>query len=113
MAYPYFFITAMSTHYFLPAMVRRGLVAGPTLEDLDRVSWYNRVYLALAALVPSLGVLIAVSFSAPDPWALRTATGGGLAMLLVVGYLWRIIDLDTAALEHLALDERRRGSKTR
>jgi serine/threonine protein kinase len=113
MAYPYFFITAMSTHYFLPAMVRRGLVSGPTQEDLDRVSWYNLLYLALAALVPSLGVLVAVVFANPQRWALITATGGGLAMLLHVGYLWRVIDLDTNALEHLALDEHRRGSKSR
>jgi hypothetical protein len=116
MAYPYFLITAMSTHYFLPEMVRRGALPGPTPTDLERVAWYNRLHLALAALVPLLGVTLATAFAEQESvpwWALPVASGGGLLMLLVVGYLWRVIELDTAALEHLSLEEARSGGSIR
>jgi serine/threonine protein kinase len=115
MAYPYFLITAMSTHYFLPAMVRRGALSGPTPADLERVAWYNRLHLALAALVPLLGVMLATAFTEQIsvPWAMPVASGGGLLMLLVVGYLWRVIDLDTEALGHLSLEQARSGGSVR
>jgi serine/threonine protein kinase len=57
-AYPYFVTTAGIVHYFLPAMIRSGGIAGPRRGDLERVRIFNRLHMLLAGLVPLLGVFL-------------------------------------------------------
>ena len=52
MAYPYFLLTALAVRCFFPAMVRNNMVLGPCRNDLQRLRMWNRVHVALAALVP-------------------------------------------------------------
>lgn len=114
-AYPYFLVTAASLHFFVPAMVRNGSIAGPRRRDLDKLPWLNAVHLVMAALVPMLGVLLMVQFGdGSQDWALMAASGGGMVGLAAVLLLKRQIDLDAEALTHIAIDERRGagGSRT-
>lgn len=110
-AYPYFFITAGIVRYFLPAMIRRGAIAGPKRSELQRLAFYNLVHVIMAASIPMLGVFLMVSFSGSsankDDNMLQIINGGGLAGLVLVGLLWRQINLDMQALDHIAIDESR------
>ncbi len=116
-SYPYFLTTAASLHYFLPAMVRRGSIPGPLKRDLDKLPVLNGLHLVLAALVPMLGVLLAVAAGKSShadaasqawrDWALMVASGGGMVGIAGVLWLKRIMDLDAAALSHIAIDDRR------
>ncbi|MBA3481503.1 MAG: serine/threonine protein kinase [Pirellulales bacterium] len=115
-AYPYFLITAMATHYFIPAMMRSGAIAGPRRRDLKQVLKLNGIHLIAAAAVPLLGVLlIAIAlFFAEHPeheqrWPLIVVSAGGLAWLAIVMSLKRMIELDVAALDQVAIDEPRHG----
>ncbi len=112
-AYPYFLITAGLMHYFLPAMIRRGALPGPRRSELRRVTTFNWIHFAMAASVPLLGVLIMSAFNYKKDFALRGASGGGLAGLALVGLLLWQIELDRAALEHLAVDEARGNAASR
>jgi hypothetical protein len=112
-AYPYFLITAGLMHYFLPAMIRRGALSGPRRSELRRVTTYNWIHFAMAASVPLLGVLIMAIFNNRDDFALKMVSGGGLAGLVLVGLLLWQIELDRAALEHLAVEEARGNAASR
>ncbi|HMP05200.1 MAG TPA: serine/threonine-protein kinase [Lacipirellulaceae bacterium] len=115
-AYPYFLITAMSVHYYVPALVRNGAIPGPRRADLDRVAWLNSIHFLAAAAVPLLGGLLLtlpmVLIEGEQPrqaWPLLVVLGGGLVGLGGVMALRRLIDVDMAALDHIAVDEARRG----
>jgi serine/threonine protein kinase len=116
-AYPYFLITAMALHYFVPAIIRRGVIPGPRRCDLDRVAWLNGIHLVAAAAVPMLGILLMAVVGLPadrqEKWPLVAVSAGGLAWLSIVMGLKRLIDLDAAALRHIAVDEPRGGAARR
>jgi hypothetical protein len=112
-AYPYFLITAGVLHYVLPAMIRGGAIAGPKRHELARVDDFNRLHFWMAAAVPLLGVLLMVFFGHKDDYALGVISGGGLAALGLVGWLRREIDLDMAALDHIAIDQSRASAALR
>jgi serine/threonine protein kinase len=113
-AYPYFLITAMSTHYFIPSLVRVGTIAGPRRRDLEKVDDLNRLHFWAATAVPMLGMFLIgllIAFAPRDEkqptWALIAVSAGGLAWLMIVGWLRRTIELDSAALNEIAIDESR------
>ena len=114
-AYPYFLITFFSMRYSVPALVREGIIPGPLRRDLRRVSQANQVYLVMSALVPMLGVMLAVWFRDPDKnntfqdTAVIIASGGGSLAFAAMYLLNRQIELDGAALAHISIDERRDG----
>jgi hypothetical protein len=114
-AYPYFMITAMATHYFLPALVRRGVIRGPRRADFERVGWLNGVHYLAAAAVPMLGLLliglVLVFAETTQKWPLIAVSAGGLAWLGIVAALRRTIELDVAALSQLAVEEPRAGGR--
>ncbi|HYO25327.1 MAG TPA: serine/threonine-protein kinase [Lacipirellulaceae bacterium] len=110
-AYPYFLITAGIVHYFLPAMIRSGAIAGPRGHDLEQISKFNRLHLGMATLVPLLGVLLIVVFKVRQDWALVAVSAGGMVGVMAVRWLERLIDADAAALSHLQIDERRAGER--
>ncbi|RIK86221.1 MAG: serine/threonine protein kinase [Planctomycetota bacterium] len=118
-AYPYFLITGMATHYFVPALVRAGSIAGPRRRDLAGVGRLNSIHLAAATAVPLLGVLLMallLVFAARETeqrWPLLVVSAGGLAWLGIVAALKRMIELDLAALEGIAIDEPRRAGGQR
>jgi len=105
--YPYLLITALSVRYFIPALVRQGLIPGPRRRDLDYVSRTNRVYLYLSALVPMLGMLLVVTLGSDERWALIAVSGGGMVGFGALVLLERIIAMDIAALDSIALEESR------
>jgi serine/threonine protein kinase len=100
-AYPYFLITWLAVRLFVPALVRSGLLAGPEPADVARVGRANRVHLALAALVPMLGVLLTVAFGVQQERVLLIVSGAGLVGFGAVWLLERTIDADLAALAQL------------
>ncbi len=110
-AYPYFMITAMATHYFVPAIIRRGAITGPRRRDLRRVLELNGIHFVAAAAVPMVGMLligfILVFFPSETEqrWPLIAVSAGGLAWLGIVMSLRRTIELDAAALSEIAIDE--------
>jgi hypothetical protein len=110
--YPYMLITAISIHYFIPALVRRGVIPGPKREDLAEVARMTRLYLYTSILVPMLGILMMSVFRSDDAaasakWALiAVSAGGGLGFLAMI-LLERLIALDVDALSHVAIDDRR------
>jgi serine/threonine protein kinase len=168
-AYPYFLITSGLVHYFIPAMIRNGGIAGPRRRDLERVKVFNRLHMLLAGLVPLLGVFLialaggmegesplaadaaasaraavnspsadkrsATADAKPEPRpdaphaqasglevvragigknaGLAVVSGGGFLGVLVCAWLWRRIEMDAAALLHVAIDERRSGDRRR
>jgi hypothetical protein len=116
-AYPYFLITFMASHYFVPALVRSNAIRGPRRYDLMRVALLNQVHLYAAAAVPLLGaLLIAIVLAMHEetkPWPLIVVSGGGLAGLAAVAWLRRLIELDLAALDHIAFDESRASAAMR
>ncbi len=120
-AYPYFLITAMAVHYFVPRLVRNGTIAGPRRSDLERVQALNGVHGYAATAVPLLGgllITLVVVFASSDgtgdaaktpSWPLAIVLGGGLIGLGLVAALRRLIDLDIAALNHIAIENQRSG----
>jgi serine/threonine protein kinase len=115
-AYPYFMITAMATHYFIPALVRASAIRGPRRRDLRAVARRNAVHFVAAAAVPMLGMLLiamVVAFAdTGQRWPLVAVSAGGLAWLMIVMWLRRTIDLDREALSQIAVEEPR-GSASR
>ena len=116
-AYPYFIITAMATHYFIPSLVRTGAISGPRRRDLDRVDDLNRLHFWAASAVPMLGGLLiamllywAGSGEDQPKGALVVVSAGGLGWLAIVGWLRRIIEFDSAALGEIAIEETRQRS---
>jgi serine/threonine protein kinase len=97
-AYPYFLITWLAVRLFVPALVRSGALAGPEPGDVARVGRANRLHLALAALVPMLGVLLTVAFGVQQERVLLVVSGAGLVGFGAVWLLERTIDADVAAL---------------
>jgi serine/threonine protein kinase len=116
-AYPFFLITAMASHFFIPGMARAGLISGPRRRDLQHVLRLSGIHLVAAAAVPLLGMLligIIVAFAGSEQkWPLVVVSAGGLAWLGIVMALKRTIELDVAALGEIAFDERRQGGSHR
>ncbi|MCC6493754.1 MAG: protein kinase [Pirellulales bacterium] len=110
-AYPYFLITAMATHYFLPGLIRSGAIAGPRRRGLADARWLNGIHFAAASAVPLLGVLlialVLVFADSQQKWPLLVVSAGGLAWLGAVMWLRRTIELDIDALSQLAVEEPR------
>ena len=106
-AYPYFLLTALATGFYLPALVRNKIIAGPRWRDLERVRMLNRVYLALSALVPMLGVLLVVAFGGEqndEKWPVLVVSGVGLIGFAAMFLLDRYIDHNVSALEKIAVE---------
>jgi hypothetical protein len=100
--YPYFFLTLLAVHWYLPALVRAGILDGPARADLQTVRNLNRLYLALTALVPMLSILLVVMFRSEESWVPVAVSAVGLLGLAVMFTLERVIDRDLIALDHLA-----------
>lgn len=115
--YPYMLITALAVRYFIPALVRYGVIAGPRSRDLQQTTRRNKIFLMTSILVPMLGIWLVVAFRGSDPegreWALLAVSGGGAAGFLAMIALERMINIDLAALDHIALDEPRGGGSLR
>lgn len=120
--YPYMLITLLAVRYFVPALVRKGIIPGPRRIDLQQTARRNKFFLMTSILVPMLGIWLVVAFVKNDPsggmreqkdWALLAVSGGGAAGFLIMLALERIIGLDLAALGHIAIDEPRGGGSTR
>ena len=121
--YPYMLITALAVRYFVPALVRNGVILGPRRVDLLQTARRNKFFLMTSILVPMLGIWLVVAFVKSDgsddgmrvqkDWALLAVSGGGAAGFLIMIALERLIGLDLAALGHIAVDEPRGGGSTR
>lgn len=121
--YPYMLITALAVRYFVPALVRNGVIPGPRRVDLLQTARRNKFFLMTSILVPMLGIWLVVAFVKSDgsddgmrtqkDWALLAVSGGGAAGFLIMIALERLIGLDLAALGHIAVDEPRGGGSTR
>jgi serine/threonine protein kinase len=124
--YPYMLITALAVRYFIPALVRRGVIPGPRRVDLLQTARRNKIYLMTSILVPMLGIWLVVAFvdkqmskqtdadtQSFQDWVLLAVSGGGAAGFLIMIALERLIGLDLAALGHIAVDEPRGGGSTR
>lgn len=117
--YPYMLITALAVRYFIPALVRHGIIPGPRRIDLLQTARRNKIYLMTSILVPMLGIWLVVGFVNSEnireqkDWALLAVSGGGAAGFLLMIALERLIGLDLAALGHIAIDEPRGGGSTR
>jgi len=104
MAYPYFLLTTLAVRSFFPALVRGGIVAGPRWNHLQRLRRLNKVFLALTALVPMLGVLLAVAVESNQRGAMMIACGAGIVGFLAMFALERFIDRNLDAMERIAVD---------
>ena len=104
MAYPYFFLTTLSVRVFFPALVRRGVVAGPQWKHLQKIRLLNKVFLALTAMMPMFGVLLAVAVESDQRNVMMVACGVGIVGFLVMFGLERFIDKNLDALERIAVD---------
>jgi len=104
MAYPYFLLTTLAVRTFFPALVRSGVVAGPRWKPLQRLRKLNKVFLALTALVPMLGVLLAVAVESNQRGAMMIACGAGILGFLAMFALERFIDRNLDAMERIAID---------
>lgn len=119
--YPYMLITVLAVRYFVPALVRNGVIPGPRRVDLLQTARRNKFFLMTSILVPMLGIWLVVAFVKNDveemqkqkDWALLAVSGGGAAGFLIMIALERLIGLDLAALGHIAIDEPRGGGSTR
>ena len=114
--YPYMLITFLGVRYFVPALVRHGIIAGPRRRDLKQTARRNKIFLMTSILVPMLGIWLVVAFGGNADgreWALLAVSGGGAAGFLAMIALERLIGLDLAALDHIALDEPRGGGSLR
>ncbi len=112
MAYPYFLLTILAVRWFLPAMVRNNMVLGPCWKDLQKLRTCNRVHLALAGLVPMLGIILVTMTGGSDGGSdresiirtLQVVSIGGFVGFAAMFGLERLIDGDISALEHIAVD---------
>ncbi|MEM9659198.1 MAG: hypothetical protein AAF961_12635, partial [Planctomycetota bacterium] len=108
-AYPYFLITALAVHFFIPALVRDRIIEGPRRRDLHTLAKLNRVYLALSTLVPTLGMLLMVLLllrsGSGQEWALLVVSCVGLVGFAAMWLLDRLVDRDMRALDQIAVVE--------
>jgi len=104
MAYPYFLLTTLSVRTFFPALVRSGVVAGPRWKPLQRLRKLNKVFLTLTALVPMLGVMLAVAVESNQRGAMMIACGAGIVGFVAMFSLERFIDRNLDAMERIAVD---------
>ena len=100
--YPYFILTLLAVHWYVPALIRAGILAGPAQADLQTVRNLNRLYLALTSLVPMLSILLVVIFHSEESWVPMVVSAVGLLGLALMYTLERVIDRDLTALDHLA-----------
>jgi serine/threonine protein kinase len=101
-SYPYFGLTRLAVCWYLPALVRAGIVSGPAMADLRSLRRSNRIYLALSGLVPLLAMMLLVLFR-DGLWRVQLAvSAGGLVGFGIIFLLERMIDRDLSALEHIA-----------
>ena len=118
--YPYMLITLLAVRYFVPTLVRNGVIPGPRRVDLLQTARRNKFFLMTSILVPMLGIWLVVAFvndasgmREQKDWALLAVSGGGAAGFLIMIALERLIGLDLAALGHIAVDDPRGGGSTR
>jgi len=104
MAYPYFLLTTLAVRSFFPALVRRGIVAGPHWKPLQQLRNLNKVFLALTALVPMVGVMLAVAVESNQKGAMMIFCGAGIVGFLAMFALERFIDRNLDAMERIAVD---------
>ncbi len=107
--YPYFFVTLLGLRVFLPEMIRRDIIRGPRLEDIDWLRRLNRIYLVMTALVPLLAILLILVTSPNGDTALLLArrwliiaSATGLLGFGFMYFLHRVIDEDLLALRTLS-----------
>jgi len=104
MAYPYFLLTTLAVRSFFPALVRQGIVAGPHWQPLQRLRKLNKVFLALTALVPMVGVMLAVAVESNQKGAMMIFCGVGIVGFIAMFALERFIDRNIDAMERIAVD---------
>ncbi len=100
--YPFFGLTFISIRSLYGAFVQPGAMNkedGALLEWLNRMTW---VYLALAAALPMLGVVLLVSLGPEQSrWTLGILCTGGLFGFALAVWLARAIQNDLATLAHV------------
>jgi eukaryotic-like serine/threonine-protein kinase len=117
--YPYMLITALAVRYFVPSLIRRGLIPGPRRVDLLATTRRNKFYLMASILVPMLGIWMVLAFVSEEAFGderelvLLTVSGGGTVGFLLMILLERMIGLDLAALGELAVEEPRASGSMR
>jgi hypothetical protein len=102
--FPYFLLTALAVRVYFPAIVRNGVVAGPRWHDLKKLRKLNLLHLALSAIVPMIGVLLASVAGTNQQWALIVVSSVGVVGFIVMFLLERYIEDNLDALEKIAID---------
>jgi hypothetical protein len=102
--FPYFLLTALAVRVYFPAIVRNGVVAGPRWHDLKKLRKLNLLHLALSAIVPMIGVLLASVAGTNQQWALIVVSSVGVVGFIVMFLLERYIEDNLDALEKIAVD---------
>jgi len=100
--YPYFILTLIAVHWYLPALIRKGILTKPAKANLQTLRSLNRLYLGLTALVPMLAIWLVLMFGSEQSWVPLAASAVGILGLLVMITLERFIDRDLTALDHIA-----------
>ena len=102
--YPYFLLTALAVRVYFPAIVRNGVVTGPRWHDLKKLRSLNIVHLALSAIVPMIGSLLASIAGTKQQWALIVVSSVGVVGFVLMLFLDRYIERNIDALEKIAVD---------
>ncbi len=105
-AYPYFLVTTLAVHSFIPALMRNNATTCPQPSDVRSVRFWNRFFLALATLVPMLGVWLVVAYGDTQKVYLMIASGVGMLGFLGMYALDRLIEDDLTSLQRLSSESR-------
>lgn len=110
--YPFFFVTALSIRWFLPALICREVIRGPHLDDLYGVRRLNRLFLVLTAFVPLMGILLILLYTPGGDVTLVNArhwliiaSATGLVGFGAMFWLHREIEEDLIALRAVSPDK--------
>jgi hypothetical protein len=100
-AYPYFFITRLGTRVFLPALVGSGELGDAARKECERTATTSHVFLAMAALIPMLSIMLASFSGAGERIVL-----GILSLVAMIGFvlafwLYRGIQRDVSHLREV------------
>ena len=107
-AYPYFLLTTLATRLYLPALVRNEVIEGPRWRDIQTLRSLNKWHLGLTAVIPMLGLLLAIAVNSQQKWALLLVCGVGIVGFAAMLALERYIDRTLDGLEKMAVDAPRR-----